>query len=108
MTTRKQCAKCPWKKSTNPHDIPNGYCPDKHAALHNTIAPQATLHRGPLTMMACHESPVGGEQPCCGWLAHQLGPGNNLGLRMIARRRRDLSVFELDGDQRDCLEDTLP
>lgn len=21
-----QCAKCPWRKSTNPRLIPNGYC----------------------------------------------------------------------------------
>ena len=21
----RQCEKCPWRKATNPHDIPNGY-----------------------------------------------------------------------------------
>lgn len=30
---RTQCAKCPWKVTTDPFDIPDGYCPTKHAAL---------------------------------------------------------------------------
>lgn len=33
-----QCAKCPWKVSTNPHDISNGYCETKHKDLEETIA----------------------------------------------------------------------
>lgn len=28
-----QCAKCPWRVDVDPHDIPNGYCEQKHAAL---------------------------------------------------------------------------
>lgn len=35
---RRQCAKCPWKKSTDPRTIPNGYSETKHAALAGTIA----------------------------------------------------------------------
>ena len=34
----KQCRKCPWRKDVDPHDIPNGYCEQKHAGLADTIA----------------------------------------------------------------------
>ena len=30
---RRQCAKCPWKASTDPHDIPDGYSEEAHAKL---------------------------------------------------------------------------
>lgn len=106
---RNQCEKCPWKKSTNPHDIPGGYCERKHAGLASTIAEPGSVAGlgGPIQLMACHESPVGHEQPCVGWLAHQLGPGNNIQLRVIALdgRFRDL---QLDGEQHERFEDTLP
>ena len=106
---RKQCAKCPWKVSTNPHDIPNGYCPGKHKALKSTIAdPGLVTLSDRVPMMACHESPVGKEEPCCGWLAQQLGPGNNIALRLLVMSRRDLTEFDLDGPQHETLEDTLP
>lgn len=40
---RRQCKKCPWKVSTDPYDIPNGYCPDKHAKLSSTVAEPGDL-----------------------------------------------------------------
>lgn len=103
-----QCAACPWKKSTRPEkDIPNGYCETLHRELDVTVAEGTVslLRRSP--MMACHESPVGKEQPCVGWVLNQLGPGNNLGLRMLALdgRFKDLRA---DGPQHERLEDTLP
>jgi len=33
----KQCGKCPWKVSTNPHDIPNGYSLEKHKKFIDTL-----------------------------------------------------------------------
>lgn len=57
--------------------------------------------------MACHESKPGDESHCIGWLMQQLGPGNNIGLR-IQMMSYDLSAVELDGDQHECFEDTLP
>ena len=78
----KQCAKCPWKVSTDPHDIPNGYCEAKHENLSGTIAKPGELNLNELRAMACHESKEGDEAYCIGWLMHQLGPGNNIGLRM--------------------------
>lgn len=104
---RKQCAKCPWKTSTDPHDIPNGYSEDKHHGLTCTIAKPGDF-RGSGSMMACHEYPKGKEKPCVGWLVHQIGPGNNLGLRMRAMAGQvDMNVRTV-GEQHACFEDTLP
>lgn len=106
---RRQCAKCPWKVDTDPNEIPGGYCRDKHAALTNTIADPGSVNIGStLRLMACHEFPIGREQPCVGWLANQLGPGNNLALRWAVSRGAVKADFELDGEQHATLEDTLP
>ena len=90
--TRKQCAKCPWKVAADPHDIPNGYCETKHANLKETIAdPGAWLGVSPtLRVMACHETH---KDPCVGWLAHQLGPGNNIQLRLSVIQGRTVGDF---------------
>jgi hypothetical protein len=106
--SRRQCAKCPWRKDVDPNDIPNGYCATKHANLKNTIAHPDVINVGMLRMMACHESKPGKEVACVGWLANQLGPGNNIGLRIKAMRDRTLTDFELVGEQHETFEDTLP
>ena len=103
----KQCKKCPWRADVDPHDIPNGYCEEKHAALKNTIATGFNYNGSGIKMMACHETPVGKEKPCAGWAANQLGPGNNIGLRMMAINHL-ISMPELVGEQHACFEDTLP
>lgn len=104
---RKQCAKCPWKTSTDPHDIPNGYCESKHAGLANTIADPGSIagFGGPLRLMACHETH---NLPCAGWLVHQLGDGNNIPLRLAVMSGRISADVELDGPQHETFEDTLP
>jgi len=102
---RRQCAKCPWKKSTNPHDIPNGYCEKKHANLKNTIAEPGQLDGGPLRLFVCHETR---ELPCVGWLANQLGQGNNLALRLAVIRGRIDANVKTVGEQHERFEDTLP
>jgi Family of unknown function (DUF6283) len=108
--TRKQCKKCPWRKDVNPRDIPNGYCERKHAALGPaTIAEPGALNLGArLGIMACHESPVGREVPCVGWLMHQLGPGNNIALRLAVHSGRIDADVETVGEQHETFEDTLP
>lgn len=109
--TRKQCEKCPWKKSTNPRDIPNGYCERAHAALSNTIAEPGSLASAGaplLPLMACHDSPLGQEVPCVGWLVHQLGEGNNLGLRWAVIQGRVDADVETVGAQHKSFEETLP
>lgn len=109
----KQCAKCPWKKSTDPHDIPGGYSTEKHRELVSTIASGLASLREMPRMMACHESPNGAERPCVGWLNNQLRIGNNIALRMAVHQGAldhlvDFKEFEVFGKQHDRLEDTFP
>lgn len=53
-----QCAKCPWIKGVDPHQIPGGYCETRHRALAGTIAAPGEIPdlAGPLRVMACHET----------------------------------------------------
>lgn len=106
--SRRQCKKCPWKTSTDPNDIPGGYSEKLHAGLKKTIAEPARLPTGPLHLMACHEFPKSAEKPCVGWLVHQLGPGNNIVLRLMAASGRIDANVKTVGPQHETLEDTLP
>ena len=100
----KQCAKCPWKVSVNPHDIPNGYCEIKHAALKSTIATPGEL-RSNGTAMACHETE---DAHCIGWLEHQLGRGNNISLRLRMMECENGAAMRTVGEQHERFEETLP
>lgn len=106
--SRRQCAKCPWKVSTDPHDIPNGYDERKHRDLRATMAEPSDLRQvfsGSLAVMACHETH---DLPCVGWLVHQLGPGHNMGLRIQALAGLIDADVKTVGDQHRTLEETLP
>lgn len=108
---RRQCAKCPWKKGVDPNEIPNGYDVAKHRALKRTIAAPAslsTLASGSFPIMACHESKTGAELPCVGWLANQLGDGQNLGLRLRVIQGQIDGNIETVGPQHERFEQTLP
>lgn len=102
-----QCAKCPWRQDVDPREIPNGYCEAKHAALASTIAEPESLEGigGPMRVMACHETH---DAHCVGWLANQLGPGNNIGLRIHMLDCENRSQIKLAGPQHARFEDTLP
>lgn len=101
-----QCEKCPWRVDVNPHDIPNGYSEEKHRALESTIARNALDGVfGHLKVMACHETD---DAHCVGWLVNQLGPGNNIGLRLQMMRCENASAIKLRGEQHKRFEDTLP
>lgn len=103
----KQCAKCPWRVDVDPNEIPNGYCPEKHAALDSTIAKEwdfSFLSGGAMPVMACHETH---NSHCLGWLMNQLGPGNNIGLRLSMRNCENIRNVKLVGEQHQCFEDTL-
>lgn len=104
---RKQCAKCPWRIDVDPLDIPDGYTVEKHKALTSTCGVGLESLRC-LKIMACHESKFGAEIPCVGWMANQLGEGNNLGLRLAVIDGKIDAKFELAGDQHGSLEETLP
>lgn len=106
----RQCKACPWKVGVKPSgDIPGGYSEAKHRALDRTIAePGSTADLGkPLHVMACHETPPGRELMCAGWVHNQLGPGNNIALRMKALDGR-FHGLRVDGPQHERFEDTLP
>jgi hypothetical protein len=105
---RKQCAKCPWKVSTDPHDIPDGYSVELHRGLADTIAEPGSVRLGGLRMMACHETYNGKELPCVGWLVHQLGPGNNIGLRLAVLNGKIDGNVKTVGPQHATFEETLP
>lgn len=104
----KQCEKCPWRIDVNPNEIPNGYCPTKHAQLENTIAKPgdlSSLQKSTMHVMACHETH---DAHCVGWLANQLGPGNNIGLRLAMLKCENIDKLKLVGEQHSTFEETLP
>lgn len=99
-----QCEKCPWLVGTNPHEIPDGYSVEKHRALSRTIAVPGDL-RGAPSAMACHETD---DAHCVGWLVNQIGPGNNIGLRIRMMSCTNADKIRLRGEQHNTFEDTLP
>lgn len=99
-----QCAKCPWRVDVDPHDIPNGYSEEKHCALKSTISSGLESLMSD-RVMACHESH---DAHCVGWVANQVGQGNNIGLRMKMRHCENASQIKLRGEQHHTFEETLP
>lgn len=99
-----QCEKCPWRVDTDPHDIPNGYCEQKHAALEKTISSGLESIENNHAM-ACHETD---DAHCIGWLMNQVGPGNNIGLRIKMMSCENAGAIRLRGAQHETFEDTLP
>ena len=107
--TRLQCQKCPWRVGVDPEQIPAGYSSEKHARLARTIAERGVLPAGDrLRIMACHETPIGRERPCVGWLVNQLGPGQNIGLRWAVKLGRIDADVRTRGPQHATFQDTLP
>ncbi len=107
--TIKQCKSCPWRVDCVPDkDIPNGYSRKLHESLSCTISDGTGSFRpGGLHAMACHYSQVGTEHACAGWMHNQIGPGNNIGVR-LAVMYGTMPVPEVDGEQHERFEDTLP
>lgn len=102
-----QCAKCPWIADVDPHEIPNGYCETKHRALESTIAKPGDFATafGAQRVMACHETH---DAHCVGWLVNQLGPGNNIGMRLRMMTCENARAIRLRGEQHQTFEETLP
>lgn len=105
-TPRKQCAKCPWKKSTG-NDIPNGFAKNAHDLMRRMTATPGSLKRTELVMQ-CHETSDSDPLPCVGWLVHQLGPGNNLRLRLASIAGQIDGNVETVGPQHTHPEDVVP
>lgn len=106
---RVQCATCPWKVGADVNQIP-GYDPDRHRGLTSTIARPGVFPRpgAHLRVMACHYSAETAQTPCVGWVAHQLGDGNNLPLRVEAIKNPDAWRVRTVGPQHPTFEATLP
>lgn len=102
-----QCEKCPWRVEIDPHGIPDGYCEAKHRALSDTIAEPGALPEpdAPLRAMACHETE---DAHCVGWVHNQLGPGNNILLRLRMHSCSNLDKLRLRGEQHPTFGATLP
>lgn len=101
-----QCDKCPWRVDVDPNDIPN-YDVEQHRRLDKTIAREGELRFGGHAM-SCHEHASDEGIYCVGWLMHQLGPGNNIGLRLQMIGCENAGAIRLHGEQHRCFEDTLP
>ena len=92
--------------STDPYDIPNGYEVEKHQALRDTIAePGALDFSKAISVMACHETH---KAHCIGWMAHQLGIGENLVLRLETMTCTNIEKMQIVGEQHPNFESTLP
>jgi hypothetical protein len=105
-----QCQKCPWRVDVDPRDIPNGYSEDLHRALNCTIAEPGSL-RSTGHAFACHEHPIdddGDGAHCIGWLVNQLGPGNNIPLRLQMMSCENAGAIRTHGEQHETFEETLP
>lgn len=92
----------------DPNTIPNGYSKDRHRALKDTIAKPGDLSgifAEQMKVMACHESQ---EDHCVGWLVNQIGPGNNLALRIRMFSCSNARDIRTVGEQHENFEDTLP
>ena len=100
----KQCATCPWKKSTTVENIPK-YEVEKHQELSETIADMNAL-LSTTKNMACHYDEGEGRY-CIGWLSNQLGPGNNIPLRMRFMQCENVNEIQLDGEQVSSFEETF-
>ncbi|MEY4520020.1 MAG: hypothetical protein RLZZ499_2620 [Cyanobacteriota bacterium] len=98
-----QCAKCPWKVTTNPYDIPNNYSLQKHQDLECTIAQDLSI-TDQIKVMACHEAH---EEYCIGWLNNQL-INNNISLRIQMLSCTNAEDIQVIGEQHAKFEDTLP
>lgn len=104
-STVRQCRTCPWREGARVENIPH-YDRGQHEGLEGTIRSGLATLGNELRLMACHHSREGDEFPCAGWLANQLGPGNNIGLRMAVAGGR-VPGPQVDGPQRESFEQTF-
>lgn len=100
---RKQCASCPWKRSVDPDSLPAGYGRVDRDAVTRASASGAASLRDRAPGMGCHVPRPGPVLPCVGWLAQQLGPGGDLGLRMAVVTGHVDANVETVGPQRATL-----
>lgn len=96
----------------DPADIPDGFNYETHRRLGADIQRTATRlgSNMELHMMACHDTPANTprEKPCIGWIANQMGPGNNIVLRLRAISDPKFGDIRTIGKQRTSYAEILP
>lgn len=104
MKTVTQCKTCPWRVEVKPsRDVPN-YDPGIYARMRETLREGVTaLTERTRKIMECHNGKRGANRPCAGWLHHQIGVGNNLGVRLSVSMER-LPMPKVLGEQHEDLE----
>ncbi len=106
LAQTKQCANCPWRVNSDLSKIP-GYDRRQHHDLKQTIVDDGILNpNGAVRFMGCHNSTDGNDLECIGWLNNQRN-SNNLGLRMMMMRCRNVREIEVVGEQHLTFEETL-
>ncbi len=105
--TVKQCKTCPWRVAVKPsRDVPD-FDPGIYERMQGTLREGlSTLSSKTRTIMECHNGKRGANRPCAGWLHHQIGVGNNIGVRMSVMVGK-LPVPEVIGEQHESLEDLV-
>ncbi len=99
-----QCKNCPWRVDADITKIKN-YDPKQHEGLECTIA-KSELDYEPRALMACHHSKEGSPEPCIGYLNNQLFEGNNIPLRLRAKRWENVEDIKIIGEQLKTFEET--
>lgn len=107
----RQCVTCPWRVDSHTDNIPN-YERELHEKLDNTIASQDVFAQlsdrsCEKRVMACHYQQHGEQRYCIGWLMNQIGPGNNIGMRLRMLDCQNSDEIELRGEQHENFEDTF-
>lgn len=113
-----QCKACPWRVGVDPWTAIPTYDHAKHVALANTVAAPDLDVEGtvdhmnavlsgakPMHVMTCHETDAA---HCIGWLANQLGDGNNLLLRLQVMSCTNVHRLRLRGPQHPDFASTVP
>lgn len=85
------CKTCPWRRGSKASEIPE-FSIERARNLQCTVGDGDAFR----TIMACHMSPEGGEEPCVGYLA--VEGWSNLSVRLGAIDGR----FDMEGVWRDC------
>lgn len=104
MKEVRQCGSCPWRAAVVPaRDVPD-YAPGIYARM------KASLRTGiesageeTRIVMECHNGKRGANRACAGWMHHQLGVGNNIGVRLRVMAGH-LPAPKIDGAQHEDLD----
>jgi hypothetical protein len=101
--TARQCVSCPWRVEVIPaRDVPD-YDPGIYARMRATLRSGLGSMQGTRIVMECHNGKRQ-DRACAGWLHHQIGVGNNLGVRIAVACGR-LPAPKVIGEQHETLDD---